>query len=59
VVDVRRERASWDGWNSSECAASITAARVRSDSSPRPFKAREAVDEETPARRATSARVAI
>src|SRR5207237_388539 len=39
-------------------AASTTAARVDAESSPRPLSAREAVDAETPADAATSARVA-
>ena len=51
---VRRSRAQRAGERATAgtgalSAASRTAARVRSDSSPRPFKAREAVDAETPA----------
>ncbi len=59
VCRVRRERASTDGWKLSVAAGSTTAALVVGASPERPFSAREAVDVETPARSATSARVAF
>jgi hypothetical protein len=55
---VRSERASGDGSKPSSSAAERTAARVSSVNWPSPFSARDAVESETPASRATSARVA-
>ena len=58
IVRIRSERARCEGSKLRRSAASITAALVCADSSPRPFRAREAVDAETPAYSATSASVA-
>src|SRR6266508_3090299 len=55
---VRSDRANGDGSKPSSSAAARTAARVSGVNWPRPFRALEAVDDETPARRATSASVA-